>query len=92
MSILHRLRVLETHQLPGTLGRLTGDAGLVAVGLLAWLALPLEGFALAAFVAGALMLLLASLLLVSGRNARLVRWRDELPATTPLRGVSPSLS
>ena len=71
----HRLRIVETHQAPDPFRRISGDAGLVAVGLLAWFALPLHGLAFAGYAAGAAGLLLASVLLLSGRNAQLVRLR-----------------
>ncbi|BAM04705.1 hypothetical protein PSMK_25460 [Phycisphaera mikurensis NBRC 102666] len=64
---------METHQLPGTLRRLSGDAGLVLVGLLAWWALPFQQPGSVAIVAGTVSLLLASVLLLSGHNARLTR-------------------
>ena len=70
-----RLRIEETHQLPNPLRRISGDAGLVLVGLLAWFALPLHGLAFAGYAAATAGLLLASVLLLSGRNARLVRAR-----------------
>ncbi len=82
MSCLQHLRILETHQLPGRLGRFAGDAGLVAVGLIAWWSLPLHEAGSVALGAGALSLLLASVLLVTGRNARLVRGARLVPEET----------
>ena len=82
MSHLQSLRISETHQLPGPLRRVAGDAGLVVCGLIAWWALPLQQPGSVAMGAGAISLLLASALLVTGRNARLVR-RDADPIEAP---------
>ena len=79
-SRLHGLRVLETHQLPGTFSRLLGDALLVIVGLLAWAALPLAEPGHFAIAAAGLSLGVAGFLLASGRNARLVRWDARVDA------------
>lgn len=83
MSNFWSLRISETHQLPGMLHRWSGHLGLVLAGFLVWVALPLHGLSLASTAAAAVSVFLASILLVSGRNARLVHRDPELLSVQP---------